>query len=240
MSFLSKLFKFFSTTPKKVEEEEIIIPPTKLELPMIQKVNGYTTRFIDEDKNHPYFHNRGLKMGKEYEVEYVNLQQPYSYITLKDFSGWFSTNGFVFFRDGKEIQLALDENCWSPYFRNLLEFRKNRKNMGMTPELEEKCKLYTASHYMLWTLVNKSLKKGDEYSMEASVAEIYGLSKDNTHTPLNIEGLNLTQLCNYFIDFIGTYGWTVETPKEDAISNLQPENRKLIFHILHYGNSEMI
>ena len=99
----------------------IVIPPTKLELPKLRKVEGYTAKFMDEDPNHPYYHNRGLKMGEEYVVVYVNLQQPYSYITLKDLGGWFSTSGFAFFRNGEEIQLTTDENCWSPYYQNLME-----------------------------------------------------------------------------------------------------------------------
>lgn len=240
MSFLCRLFKLFSPTPKKVEEEVIVIPPTKLELPKLRKVEGYSAKFLDEDLNHPYYHNRGLKMGVEYAVVYVNLQQPYSYMTLKDLGGWFSTSGFAFFRNGKELQLTTDENCWSPYYRNLMEFRKTRKNLEMTPDLEEECKLYTAAYYMMWALVNKSKKKEDEYNMEASIAEIYERSKDNTHTPLNIEGLDLTLLCTYFKDFIGTYGWTMESIAEEEETDLLPENRRYQFHLLHYGNNELI
>ena len=239
MSFLSKLFKCFSSAPKKVEEEVVVIPSTKLELPMIKKVEGYTARFMEEDRNHPYFHNRGLKMNETYEVEYVNLQQPYSYMTLKNLGGWFCTSGFSFFRDEEEIRLKEDENCWSAYFRNLMEFRKTRKNLEISPALEEECKLYTASHYMMWTLVNKSQKQDDEYKMEASVAEIYERSRDNLHNPLNIEGLNFSHLCSYFKDYIGAYGWTVETSDEDDPHQL-PEHRKMLFHIQHYGNSELI
>jgi hypothetical protein len=120
-----------------------------------------------------------------------------------------------------------------------MEFRKTRKNLDISPALEEECKLYTASHYMMWTLVNKSQKQDDEYKMEASVAEIYERSRDNLHNPLNIEGLNFSQLCSYFKDYIGTYGWTVETTNEDDPHQL-PEHKKMLFQIQHYGNSELI
>lgn len=56
-----------------------------------------------------------LEVGKEYHVEFVNMGQSYTYITLSG-EGCFNSVQFDFFEDGKPIDIYRSPR-YNPYMR---------------------------------------------------------------------------------------------------------------------------
>lgn len=57
-----------------------------------------------------------LKVGKDYNVECVDMGQSSTYIRLSGFDGYFNSVQFDFFEDGKPIDIYRSPN-YNPYMR---------------------------------------------------------------------------------------------------------------------------
>lgn len=73
-----------------------------------------TAKVIRESDKEISWLQHDLEVGKDYEVERVDMGQSYTSITLKDRKGSYNSVIFEFYEDGKELDIYSDDR-FNPY-----------------------------------------------------------------------------------------------------------------------------
>lgn len=73
-----------------------------------------TAKVIRESSKETSWLQHDLEVGKEYEVESIEMGQSYTSIFLKNRKGSYNSVIFEFYEDGKELDIYSDER-FNPY-----------------------------------------------------------------------------------------------------------------------------